>query len=161
MGTVTDGRSRLIIPRDLIDDVETFEQFRRMVLRKIERRRFQIVIDPTPLVAYVNYGRWCADCPFCFAGVALDPEWDQTFCLGCFRSFPSILWPGDVPGIEAALVVRWLKRQHWNTLGGMTRNALIAAETVADLLAENDQSTDPPPPPILQQPEAVWLGLLR
>lgn len=156
-------RSQLLIARDYIEHADTFAEYRAFVLAKLERRGRVPAIDSRPLVPYVNYGRWVADCYFCFAGIALDPEWDQTFCLGCYRSYVSILWPApaDREAIEAALVVRWLRNQHWRTAGGMQRNPLLPGESIAELLIENRHSKEPPPPPVRDQPEAVWLGLLR
>jgi hypothetical protein len=34
-------------------------------------------------IAYVNHGRWVADCPFCDGGELVTPEDPRFFCLSC------------------------------------------------------------------------------
>lgn len=64
------------------------------------------------LTAYVNNGRWVADCP-CGAGVSIHPDWQFAGCLGCFGTFTVIRVPADWQVIERALLVRPITNRHW------------------------------------------------
>jgi hypothetical protein len=82
--------------------------------------------------AYVNHGRWVADCPFGCGGAELAIE-DRFLCHECrnapnrHRSIP-LVWPApeDVSAIAAALVVRPVLNRNWNL-----------NESIGALVAEN------------------------
>lgn len=82
--------------------------------------------------AYVNHGRWIADCPFGCGGAELARD-DTFMCRECanasvrHRPLP-LVWPAedDVRAIEAALVVRPVLNRNWNL-----------NESIGALLAEN------------------------
>lgn len=89
---------------------------------------------PTSAVAYVNHGRWVADCPTAGCGGAmLVLKGGEFLCGTCFNAeiggeYRPIVWPDDAGEIESLLVVRPLP-VHMNWRPG---------ETLADLAAEND-----------------------
>jgi hypothetical protein len=81
-------------------------------------------------VAFVNWGRWVADCPDpdCSNAEELTAAAAVMVCGFCSRSWP-IVWPVDVALIDAALSVRPVPS---------TRN-WVPGETVTDLLDENER----------------------
>ena len=86
-----------------------------------------ITMKATSLAAYVNEGRWVADCPNCGSGIALDRDWADGRCLGLAYGFVyPITWPSNADAIESALIVRNRLNQSW-----------VTTETVSDLHAEN------------------------
>lgn len=82
--------------------------------------------------AYVNHGRWVADCPFGCGGAELAMD-DRFICRECHnaqarhRPIP-LVWPSpeDASAIAAALSVRPLANQNWNL-----------NESIGALLVEN------------------------
>lgn len=82
--------------------------------------------------AYVNHGRWVADCPFGCGGAELAMD-DRFTCRECYnaagghRPIP-LVWPApdDVRAIAAALDVRPVLNRNWNL-----------DESIGALLAEN------------------------
>lgn len=91
-------------------------------------------LRPDPAVAYVNHGRWVADCPTPGCGGAmLVLRGGEFLCGTCFNAeiggeYRPIEWPADPEAIEALLVVRPLP-VHMNWAPG---------EPLAVLAAEND-----------------------
>lgn len=83
-------------------------------------------------VAYVNHGRWVADCPFGCGGAELArEEWficRECLNYGCAGARLALVWPAeeDIGAIEAALVVRPLIHRNWDPI-----------ESLGFLLAEN------------------------
>lgn len=92
----------------------------------------------TEIEVYANQGRWVAECPDCHSA-QLACRTDRRFlCVECGNvavggRWRSVVWPDDVPGIEAALEERDGVNQNW-----------LPGETVADLLAENLDNVPPP-----------------
>lgn len=85
-------------------------------------------------IAYVNHGRWVADCPSgCGGAMLLDPE-IPFMCGECFNveldgRWRQIEWPKERAAIEAVLERRRLGiNRNWNP-----------GESVADLQAENQE----------------------
>ncbi len=89
------------------------------------------------IVAYVNHGRWVAECPDC-AGAQLVSELERRFwCLNCGNAAVNFAWrhvrmPQKRTAIEAELVIRPAARSE----RAITRNWL-PGETVEDLQREN------------------------
>jgi hypothetical protein len=80
-----------------------------------------------PAKAYVNWGRWVADCE-CGASMAVHVDWADARCTDCLTVY-MVLWPGHETRavIEALLLARpVLATRNW-----------IQTETLADLVAEN------------------------
>lgn len=96
--------------------------------------------SPTKVaLAYVNWGRWVADCPGgCGSAERLDPGQDSVACSHCGHLAP-VVWPDDAAGIWQALAMRALpNRRNWYPGGHPV--ALLAGvphgQTIADLMAE-------------------------
>lgn len=92
----------------------------------------------TAIHAYVNHGRWIAECPDCH-GAQLACRTDHRFlCNECGNvavdnKWRRVVWPLDAAEIEAALTGRPRANQNWNP-----------GETVEDLLVEGpDPATGP------------------
>ena len=83
------------------------------------------------VAAYVNEGRWIAECPDC-RGAQLAARDDRRFlCNECGNvsidgKWRPVIWPEDVEAIEAALEPRDKGNAHW-----------LPGETAAHLRAEN------------------------
>ena len=91
-----------------------------------------ITESTAPLIAYVNQGRYVADC-VCGDGVLLDPDWSLGVCLGCYTVHLAITWPSDLRQIADALGVRpALRFQNWRPGESVS---LLRAENVAHGIA--------------------------
>lgn len=98
--------------------------------------------------AYMNWGRWVADCPRpgCTYAFRLEPGQQTYTCRtargeGCGAEAP-IEWPPDADQIEQVLQRRPLEQTR-NWLPAGHELAVISGaphgQTVADLLAENEE----------------------
>lgn len=97
-------------------------------------------------VAYVNYGRWCADCPrpHCANAVKLEPHQATFHCGGpdgC-QLMAEIEWPVDADEIWEALAERPVPAtRNWAPVGH--RQALVtgfpSGQTVAQLRDETHE----------------------
>ncbi len=81
--------------------------------------------------AYVNHGRWVADCEC--AGAELVRDGDDFFCRSCGNAEAEgeprpIEWPASRAEIEAVLALRPGLNRNWRP-----------GETVAGLLRENEE----------------------
>lgn len=87
--------------------------------------------DAAAIQAYVNNGRWIAECPDC-QNAQLACRTDKRFlCNECGNVvvgglWRPVVWPLDLQGIESVLEKRPLENQNW-----------VPGETVADLAADN------------------------
>lgn len=104
------------------------------------------VYSPTrPATAYVNWGRWIADCPAgCGNAERLTPGQDGFACSHC-EQVALVAWPDNPAGIWQALGMRVLPtRRNWYPTGHPV--ALSAGiphgQTVQDLLAETFAHAD-------------------
>jgi hypothetical protein len=92
--------------------------------------------------AYVNHGRWVADCPVdCGAALKLDNGQTSFACPECM-TISSIDWPANVAGIWEALLERrnpktrnWYPPDHPLAIKG----GLPHGQTVKDLEAETEE----------------------
>lgn len=91
--------------------------------------------------AYVNAGRWIADCPDarCGNAVALTPKQTQYHCVQGCNLITDLAWPPDAEEITRALAARSHDvNRNWAPAGH--RQAISTGhpmgQTVADLLAE-------------------------
>lgn len=102
--------------------------------------------DAAPAVAYVNEGRWVADCPSegCHGAMLLLGDRRAGFlCGSCFNAevghrYRPVQWPEERPDIEAVLAERPVPgTRNWTPAArpGWSRGR---GETVADLVAENE-----------------------
>lgn len=90
--------------------------------------------------AYVNWGRWVADCtrPYCNSAAKLDPGQPVFYCAEC-RQIADIDWPTDAEEIWSELERRpvpgtrnWFPAGHELAL----RSGRPHGQTVAELRAE-------------------------
>ena len=79
----------------------------------LERNGLTMRPDKRKVRAYVNEGRWVADCPHCGAGMLCAAANPATCCLGCGRVF-SVTWPKRADEAVALLEVRPVRNQNWN-----------------------------------------------
>ncbi|XTZ17041.1 hypothetical protein ACQSSU_06590 [Micromonospora echinospora] len=91
--------------------------------------------------AYVNHGRWIADCPRLHCGNAekLTPRQTTLHCSNCLL-LSEVAWPPDPDRIWAALEARPVPQtRNWAPAGH--RQAIACGvpdgQTVADLITEN------------------------
>lgn len=64
--------------------------------------------------AYVNWGRWLADCPSCNSAEVLRVGQDTFVCsIDECRFTDSVLWPASLEDIEGLLLKRRLKNRNW------------------------------------------------
>jgi hypothetical protein len=135
----------LLGPRDLLRGAPaTPEAYRALLAAKARRVGRQVRIHAGTLQAYVNRGRWVADCLNCSNGILIHPEWPEASCLGtgCFYVFTSIAVPTEWRRIEAVLLKRPMRYQHWLCAAQRTkwfgRGTTLPDETVDELTAENE-----------------------
>ena len=84
------------------------------------------LLDATPLgplVAYVNQGRWVADCGSCPGGMAAWPEHELGACLSCGRVW-RIVFPEDVAAVETLLEDRPARNRNFDLRKGETLQSL-------------------------------------
>ncbi|MFE6846575.1 hypothetical protein [Streptomyces sp. NPDC057686] len=92
--------------------------------------------------AYVNFGRWVADCPLeCGNAIALEPGQTSFFCPppgGCGH-IAEVEWPADPQGIWDALAVRPPKHRNWFPVDHSlaVKAGCPHGQTVADLIEES------------------------
>lgn len=96
--------------------------------------------------AYVNHGRWIADCPrpHCGNALALNPKQSTFHCSGTggCQLIAEVEWPASVGGIDAALAVRPVPTtRNWAPAGHRQAIACRVPEgqTVAELVAETHE----------------------
>lgn len=95
-----------------------------------------IIESAATIPAYVNHGRWVADCPNCNAGIAVWPENPRALCLGCGFLY-RIAFPDDTQAVEEALAPRRVEHRHW-TPAGKTPDELHAENELIPHLTARD-----------------------
>jgi hypothetical protein len=94
-------------------------------------------------VAYVNQGRWVADCPFgcgTARGVARAVNY---WCAGCGNTAVggqevAVTWPDDFDAIESVLVLRPTEaNRNWSPFARVPGRNRIGEDAVKDLAVEN------------------------
>jgi hypothetical protein len=97
-------------------------------------------------VAYVNHGRWIADCtrPYCANAEKLEPH-QSVFCCSNCRQIDDVRWPADPDKVWAVLEARPVPQtRNWAPAGH--RQAITDGfpdgQTVADLVDENREYGD-------------------
>lgn len=85
--------------------------------------------------AYVNHGRWIAECPVssCGGAVIADPVDLLFICYQCGKGWYNVIFPPFKTGIERLLLLRPRVGNH-----PKTRNWL-PTQTLADLIRENQE----------------------
>lgn len=91
--------------------------------------------------AYVNHGRWIADCPAeCGSALALQPHDTTYHCREC-KTLSAIEWPKDPDGIWEALMRRpFARNRNWFPEGHdlALRGGMPHGQTVKDLDDETE-----------------------
>lgn len=91
--------------------------------------------------AYVNHGRWIADCPDtrCGNAVALEPKQSSYHCVGGCNLITGIVWPTAADDITRALAERprdvnrnWAPAGHRQAMS----TGYAMGQTVVELRAE-------------------------
>jgi hypothetical protein len=97
------------------------------------------VYSPSNAAAYLNWGRWVADCPDgCNSAERFDPGQDAFVCSNCGCVAP-VAWPDNPAGIWSVLGLRILERhRNWYPAGHPVAVAagIPHGQTVTDLMAE-------------------------
>jgi hypothetical protein len=96
-------------------------------------------LGDTPVLAYVNHGRWVADCvdPLCGGALCVDREYPYYLCVTCGNARQDGAWlrvtfPEDADAIEA-LLLRRPARDGWEA----TNRNWLPGTTLEELEAEN------------------------
>jgi hypothetical protein len=92
------------------------------------------------LAAYVNDGRWVADCPECNAGISVWPGWKPR-CFGCGAVYAGAEFPAESEAIESVLVLRRHENQNWKLAQPV---AELEKENVASKLPMSARSAEEP-----------------
>lgn len=96
-------------------------------------------------LAYVNWGRWIADCPAdCGGALKLAPRQTLLSCEEC-GLFSPIEWPANADGITEALAQRGVpKTRNWFPEGHSLalRAGCPHGQTVAELRAETAEHAE-------------------
>jgi hypothetical protein len=87
-----------------------------------------LVADARIVAAYVNHGRWVADCPECGGGIGGWPASPDGACLDCGHVY-AVAYPPDWNRAEDLLGRRPPRHRHWRCDRG---------ETVTELEAEDE-----------------------
>lgn len=97
---------------------------------KDERLILPVKVDGPPAAAYVNHGRWVAECPHgCGSAQVVSPNDPRFFCTACRNrggGWSPVTFPKDRDAIEAALSQRPPRNANW-----------LPGEPVKRLLEEN------------------------
>lgn len=96
-------------------------------------------------LAYVNWGRWIAECPAeCGGALMLAPQQTLLSCEEC-GLFSQITWPADADGITDALAQRAVPRtRNWFPEGHSLalRAGCPHGQSVAELRAETAEHAE-------------------
>ncbi len=108
--------------------------------RWAERIR-HVTSAPGRVIAYVNHGRWQADCvyPHCSNAEALAARQSVFYCTNC-RHIAEVVWPRDVEEITIVLAARPVPQtRNWAPAGHRQAvfDGFSEGQTVADLREEN------------------------
>lgn len=103
------------------------------------------LLRPARALAYVNHGRWIADCPAeCGNAMRLDPRQGVFACQECY-TMSEVEWPEDAERIWEALLGRRLARnRNWFPVGHplALRCGLPQGQSAKQLLDEQRENED-------------------
>ncbi len=113
-------------------DIKTLAAYRAKHAKLCHHVVSRPLLDDTTIVyAYVNHGRWLANCPVCNGGIPVHPTWNEGGCADCGTWFARIEVPVNWSQIEEILSVRKPANQNWDT-----------GETIERLRSENIRFAD-------------------
>lgn len=113
---------KVIGHRNMAEYVAVLEQIAARNRKNVGRALARVRVDTaaSPAVAYVNDGRWVADCPSPYCNAAMIVEPGQAYmCAECFNkdiggAWRRVVWPEDAEEIDAELARRPDRRnQNW------------------------------------------------
>lgn len=110
--------TQMICPTDLFEGrITTVDEYRALAVARAVKRGKAIAISADTLYPSIIAGWYRALCPNCNAGISVHPEWAFAACfgLGCYRVYERIVLPAEWPEIEASLLQRQMKDQHWHS----------------------------------------------
>lgn len=121
-----------------------------------------------PMRAYVNHGRWVADCvrPYCGGAELLRPGQPAVWCSNC-RLVAPVEWPRQAQQIWEALQARPVPQvRNWYPHGHpiAVRHGIPHGQSAADLVAETAEHAHeliPGGGPGQIEGSTSWRGLLR
>ena len=96
-----------------------------------------------PMVAEINYGRWCGTC-LCESGVALTPGWPWAGCMDCGATYSRFVFP-PAAELDAILAVLQLRPMGPGGPNRLRYYSWQPGVSVADLQQENGRSGWPEP----------------
>lgn len=114
----------------------------------LQRAGKKPVVRDATLGAYVNHGRWVADCLYCAGGVACWSENPRGCCLDC-GSVYKIRFPKDTARAVEVLEQRPEINRNWRPDAG---------ETLGFLALENAENNLPVPASVLAAAEKAGLA---
>ena len=95
----------------------------------LERGVSRVCAHQATPVAYVNHGRWLANCLHCGGAMLTHREWHLACCGECGSVYAQVLFPDEASSIEAVLLRRPTSAsQNWTP-----------GETIEMLTDENSQ----------------------
>lgn len=103
--------------------VQAKSRNRQTIQRSLANHGIQVDQADQPVYAYVNHGRWVADC-VC-NGAELVQRGTRFLCGSCGLESP-VVWPDDADDVDRVLEPRPPRNQNWRP-----------GETVGQLTAEN------------------------
>lgn len=121
------GPEQLLLSRGV--HVSTPEEYRAWHTAHITSRGADPWDSPEPIEAYINHGRWVADCRWCNTGMLTRPAWGVAYCAECGARYcrGTVSYPGEFKAAEAILLVRVRReQQNWDS-----------TQSIASLAAEN------------------------
>jgi hypothetical protein len=102
-----------------------------------------MLITPAQARAYVNHGRWIADCPRdCGSAAELQPKATSYACVEC-KWIGSVEWPDNADEIMAALQERAVPRtRNWFPSGHelALRSNNPHGQSVKELMEETEEN---------------------
>lgn len=119
---------------DQFDNREMAEEKRRAAYRLAKAGEYQTQPGQT-VMAYINHGRWVADCPAC-NGAELVEQGHRMLCGSC-GAVHDVDWPSDIDEAETLLEQRPVGHQHWDRHKGETVDTLAAENIDHGILPED------------------------
>lgn len=124
-----------------------------------------VILGPK-VVAYVNHGRWVADCltPYCGGARVINPDHNPFWCVYCGQSY-LVEWPAELQAIATILEQRPLaQNQNFHPLDHVrlhpttSPNHVPCPDALVFLAYENDVRGIPVGNDILKRRYESWLS---
>jgi hypothetical protein len=127
----------------------TFEEWEGLAQEQLIRLGMTSPRKGGTVKAYVNRGRWVADCPHCNGGIGVSPRYKEAMDFSCGTRY-TVEFPSDWPEASTVLDARPPDNANWKPND----------QRVMDLKEENLRRGVPMagPPGILHRPPGPELG---